>query len=455
MKGTIGRRTAAFTRRIRHALRDRRGVSSLMVGGSMSALLGLAALAVDGGAWQLARRSAVSAADSAAMAAAIALSYGRGAQGAVEMGLDVARRNGFANDGRTTVTVATPPAEGPHAGDPAVVEVLIEQVQPLGLSRFLLDREVTVSARAVASLALTTDACVLALTGPLIMTGRSTTAGPACLLASNSTAADAIQVGNTATVTAFSLYSAGGCSGCSNGLVTLEQPPSRHAPPLENVFRYLDSKVLPTFSTANATCMDPPSSGVILPYEDNGGRAYCKDISVTGGVTLNMRPGTYYLHHASFSVQSGVVRCLDSGGRACRDGQGITIVFTGTDVTKIGGPKINATADIRIMAPRNPRSDMDYRGVLFFRDPRAHNNNSGNPAVQMNGGALSVLEGGMYFPNAYVRYNGGDQVSPSECTVLIGGTIDLSGNGVTNVNITKCPELGTPIPRRRLPRLLG
>jgi hypothetical protein len=39
--------------------------------------------------------------------------------------------------------------------------------------------------------------------------------------------------------------------------------------------------------------------------------------------------------------------------------------------------------------------------------------------------------------------------------VLIGGTIDLPGNGVTNVNITKCPELGTPIPRRRLPRLLG
>jgi len=453
MTSTFASRSVAAMRRVRDVLRDGRGVSGLVFAGSMSALLGFAALAIDGGAWLLARRNAVSAADSAAMAAAVAISYGRGANGATVAALDTARRNGFAEREGTEITITTPLTSGPYAGDPTVVEVMIRQLQPSGLSRILFDQDVTVTARAVAALMLTTDACVLALTGPLIMTGKSTTAGPACLLASNSTAADAIQVGNTATVNAYSLYSAGGCVGCTNKFVTLERPYSTQAPPIENVFQYLDSKVLPTFNSSN--CMTPPTSGMILPYEDNGGKAYCSDLAVSGNVTLNMRPGTYYFHHASFSVQSGVVRCVDSGGRQCADGQGVTIIFTGTDVTRIGGPKINATADIRLQAPRNPRSDMDYRGVLFFRDPRAHNNNSGSPAVQMNGGALSVLEGGMYFPNAYVRYNGGDEVSPSQCTVLIGGTIDMSGSGVTNVNIAKCPELGTPIPRRRVPRLIG
>ena len=93
----------------------------------------------------------------------------------------------------------------------------------------------------------------------------------------------------------------------------------------------------------------------------------------------------------------------------------------------------------RIAASREPNALLvelthlirrHYRGVLFFRDPRATTNNSGNPSVSLNGGAYTLLEGGMYFPNSYVRFNGGDQVSPSLCTVLVGGTHELSGNGV-------------------------
>ncbi|MBW8268673.1 hypothetical protein [Caldovatus aquaticus] len=445
------RPAGALARGIRRALGDRRGVSSLAIAATASTVLGFAALATDAGGWLLARRAAVTAADSAAISAAIAISYGRGASGATEMARDVARRNGFPVRPGTTVSVTTPLPSGPYANDPYAVEVVIEQVQPSGLSRLVFGRDVTVAARAVATLALTTDACVLALTGPLIMTGRSTTAGPTCLLASNYRAADAIQVGNTATAIAYSLYSAGGCDGCANRSVTLEQPFTTWAPPIENVFQFLDRKVLPGFSASNpATCMASPASGQILPYEDNGGRAYCTDLALSGTATLEMRPGTYYFHEASLRIQSGVVRCV-----GCGEGRGVTIVFTGNNLSRIGGPVINATADVQLQAPRVPRSDPDYRGVLFFRDPRAHNNNSGNPAVVMNGGAKQVLEGGMYFPNAYVRYNGGDQVSPSQCTVLIGGTIDLSGSGVTNVNITRCPELGTPIPRRRVPRLVG
>ncbi len=440
-------RAAPKAPRVAGALRSRRGVSSLVLAASAAVLFGAAALAIDGGAWQLSRRQAVTAVDSAAIAAAIAISYGRGASGALAAATDTARRNGFPLQSGTEVSVTTPLTSGPYAGDPSVVEVVIRESQPLGLSRTLRDQPVTVTARATATLMPTTDACVLALTGPLLMTGNSTTAGPACVLASNHATAGALQIGNTSRVRAFSLYTAGGCYNCAGKYVELDQRFSTYAPPLNNVFQYLDRKILPSFTASS--CMDSPSSGVLLPYEDNGGKAYCTDLSLSGNASLEMRPGTYYFNNASFRIMSGVVRCA-----GCGDGKGVAIVFTGSDVTKIGGPAIRATADIQLQAARLPR-DPDYRGVLFFRDPRAATNNSGNPSVSLNGGAYTVLEGGMYFPNSYVQFNGGNQVSPSQCTVLVGGTIDLSGSGVTNMNIVKCPELGTPIPRLRVPRLIG
>jgi hypothetical protein len=38
---------------------------------------------------------------------------------------------------------------------------------------------------------------------------------------------------------------------------------------------------------------------VLLPFEDNGGRAYCTDLSQNANnARLELRPGTYYFHHA-------------------------------------------------------------------------------------------------------------------------------------------------------------
>jgi Flp pilus assembly protein TadG len=241
-------------------LRGRRGSTALLFASGASVLLGFAGLALDGGSWLLARRQMVSAADAAAVAAAMAISYGRGPDGARASAIATARLNGFVaqRDG-TTISVATPLADGPYAGDPTVVQVTIRQPQPIPFARLFMDDAVMVHASAIATLAPTTDACALSLTGPLIMTGNSVTAGPACVLASNFTGTEAIQVGNSASVRAFSLYTAGGCTGCVAPSVSLAEPHMVRQPPIANVFETLDTKALPSF-TANS-CLNSPAQG--------------------------------------------------------------------------------------------------------------------------------------------------------------------------------------------------
>jgi hypothetical protein len=95
-----------------------------------------------------------------------------------------------------------------------------------------------------------------------------------------------------------------------------------------------------------------------------------------------------------------------------------------------------------LRAPNTP-ADPDWRGVLFFRDPRATSNPTNNPAVQINGGMTTQLRGGMYFPNSHVRFNG--NAGSSACSVVVAGSIEFSGNA----GVALCAETGTATPRTR------
>jgi len=424
------------------ALRDRRAITGVVSAVTAAAMFGFVALATEGGTWLLTRRNASSAADAAAVAAALVMSQGQGTDRAAAAAVQIAARNGFAQRDGTTIEVNVPPLAGPRAGDADAAEVIIRRPQPAWFARMFLDGDVTVRARSVATVQRTAEACVLAMDGQLLLTGSSVTAGESCVLASNYATSSAIEVGGSASVRAFSLTSVGGCYGCDSPAVELARAYGTYQPPVANAFAWLDGKPLPTFQAS--TCLTPPNSGVMLPFEENGGKAYCKTLQLSGNASLTLRPGTYYFWEASFSIQSGDVRCPD-----CTGGRGVTIVFTGGNVERIGGPKINANANVRLNAPRIPESDPDYRGVLFLRDARATGNDVGNPEVVINGGAGTTLEGGMYFPNSFVRFNGSSEVDPSSCTVLVAGAIDMSGPNTTHVNIFGCREFGTPVPGAR------
>jgi hypothetical protein len=197
------------------------------------------------------------------------------------------------------------------------------------------------------------------------------------------------------------------------------------------------------------------------------GRALCGlDISGAGTV-VTFNPGTYYFHNSDFRVTGGRVECRvattppTANGALCANGEGVTFVFTG-DPAQVGGPNING-GTVTLTAPRatsmgvnydpNFPGNQDYAGILFFRDPRATGGNSqGNPAVNINGGTSLSLTGAMYFPNSYVKYSGNSAVTT--CTVLIGGTVEMTGN--TGLSLDQCAALGfnNLVPNTQIVRLV-
>jgi hypothetical protein len=89
----------------------------------MVALIGITALVVDGGNIFLDRREAQNAADSAALASALARVRG---ENFVQKAHEVAALNGYNNDGTSnTVQVFSPPIEGDHVGDIEYIQIII------------------------------------------------------------------------------------------------------------------------------------------------------------------------------------------------------------------------------------------------------------------------------------------------------------------------------------------
>lgn len=96
----------------------------ILIAVAMLALLGLTAIAIDGGNVYRDRRQAQNAADTAALAAALAIVKNNASW--EQVALDRANSNGYANDGtRSIVEVHRPPIEGPYAGNNEYVQVII------------------------------------------------------------------------------------------------------------------------------------------------------------------------------------------------------------------------------------------------------------------------------------------------------------------------------------------
>lgn len=101
-----------------------RGQALIVIAIAIVVLAGVMALVVDGGNTFLDRRNAQNAADSAALAAALARV--RGGQNPVSVALASAAQNGYGNNGvSSVVTINIPPASGPHAGDVEYIQVVI------------------------------------------------------------------------------------------------------------------------------------------------------------------------------------------------------------------------------------------------------------------------------------------------------------------------------------------
>jgi Flp pilus assembly protein TadG len=439
---------------------DQRGATSLVFAVSLISLLGMVGLGTEVGTWYLGKRHGQNAADAAAVAGALTIASRTGCTApcapAIADARQVATQNSFTNGGRIDggaigVAVNNPPTSGPNTGKNTAVEVIITQSRPPLFSGLFVS-SMTIANRAVASITVNGNACTLAITSPgfsssgdVSFQGNTTVNMPGCSIGANGTDSHAISVQGSAGVTAAALISSGGCSGCS-GAVLVNQPPT------PDPYASIQNVALPSFSGSSCLSLPTVSGTVALtPWDTNGHKAYCgsgsgsnSTLTVSNGNTLNFVPGTYFFYNSSLSFTGGIIRCPT----CTAGGSGVTIILTGSPASKIGTININGGATVTLNAPFTNSFNSAFNGILFYTDYHASPTNScGSAPVNINGGATSILTGGMYFPSVNACFSGnmtaGGAVA-SNCLVLVGAQVTFTGD--SRIDESACTADGTSVP---------
>jgi hypothetical protein len=421
-------------RRLAATLRSRRGVTSTLVASVGSVLIGMAAIATEGGTWYVVLRNASTATDLAAFAGASARDRGGDA---VAIALDAAARNGFRPDSATTVAAYNPHITGPQVGNIAAVEVVVTRRPTLHLSATLLGTPPVIRSRAVAVSRADDEVCMLAL-NRLELGGNSTTQASRCVLAGGS---GGINVYGSASVRAAALASTGTCTGCASGDVWTDDTRSvrplviaDRQEPISDPFRSLSN-----WTPSPPPCRTTAISGSNVSITPGQG-AICTGVTIGTNDRLNLSPGIYYFNNADLTVRGQI------------SGEGVTLVFTG-DSSRVGTIQINAQATGTLSGPTSSLipGHPEASGLVIYRDWAATNNGTAKE-VQLNGGATMLLRGGVYLPTSDVVVNGKSDLG-SDCLSIVANNLSLSGASDTEVGVTGCAGY-TPYPTLRTVRLV-
>jgi hypothetical protein len=127
--------------------KNERGQALILIVFAIIGLVGMTALAVDGGNAYVEQRRTQNAADTVALGGALARLKGNTW---ISESYNIASSNGFNNDGVTnSVSIVSPPSSGPYAGDTEYIQVRITYKVPTYFAGVVGVRELTVSAEAV------------------------------------------------------------------------------------------------------------------------------------------------------------------------------------------------------------------------------------------------------------------------------------------------------------------
>lgn len=409
--------------------RSRRGTVLVLAAIAMTAILGVVAIAVDGGVLLAKRRHVQATADAAALAAADVLfnKYliykGLDADGAaLAQGLATAAANGYANDKTTSVVALTfSPGlyqEGPDKGTaiPAgYVEVILQHNQQRFFSLIFSDAAVPIRARAVArGLWVPTKNGVLVL--DLHMKGSLNSHGLGKAVVANAPIyvnsddpAAAITAGNgTLSAKEFDITGGYSGSGFTGPIVTKTDP-------LPDPLRFVPVPD-PTTLTVQSTTRKQISGGthVLQPGVYQGG------IKIQGAAKVTMQPGIYYMDGGGFTYN----------GQGALTGLGIMIYNNPVKDTQSEG--ITGTGGGT--ATLSPPTSGPYQGIIFFQE------RGSNVDAIFAGNGVFDIKGTIYAANALVRVSGNGDVSVG--SQYISRAVDLGGNG--NLNIPWDPNSVAP-----------
>ena len=399
------------------------GQALVVVALGMVVILGFLGLGLDLGYLRMVKRQTQKAADAAAIAAAVELTYCGGTSNCSALqkaAQDALTENNLpssslftqcaATSGNLTITVNNPPCAlgtaDPHKGDTHYVEVVVSQVEPLTFARVFGVSKATVSARAEAALGGGSN-CVYALDptdSATIAVDLLASVNSQCGIVDESSSNSSLQC-FLASITGSQIGLVGGAS---TFLCSVNPSPKNGiaVPSPADPLAYLavppggPSYTCGTSTKSPYTGYTGSTGGLVLNSTAtlNPG-VYCGGIQINNGANVTFNPGTYILTSPTSKTGTAAGLTVDIGALAT--GTGVTFYNTlksGYD----GGPiQFNFTSftsgdGISFTAPASGT----YQGILFFQD------SSNTTQAQIIGSSSfnTVLQGAYYFPTAKVVF---------------------------------------------------
>ena len=384
-------------------LRDQGGAIAVITALALPVLLGFAALGVDVAGWYAQARAIQTAADAAAISAALESMRTSDPAQIQAAALRDAARNGVGAASGDDISVNIPPQSGPFAGDPSAAEIVVNRPGSLFFGRILASDGPVLTARSVARASFSASGhyCVWAM-NPEMRAAVKVSGGAVVNL-------DCGIVVNSADLSALSQDGGGSCLTASGirlvGDFTgdcVHPQPTRQAAHVADPLAGMPAPVYGACDTHQKIKVMGGETRTIQPG------VYCSGIEVLGSGRLTFAPGLYVLDGAGlkFSAQSEVF------------GEGVFFYLTENSGTS-DGIAIAGDANVDLSAP----VDGDYAGVLFFQDRNA----PANVTHTLAGGSSMRMSGILYFPKQAVTYAGGSEADLSASLIVV-DSLTFTGN---------------------------
>jgi hypothetical protein len=397
------------------------GSTLVLTAVSMVVILAFAGLAIDVGNLRFAKRHLQSAADAAAVAAALEITSCAGTancsalQTAAKSSLVennfpgtavLTNCSGTPGTGLTIMINNPPCAQGandPNAGKPGYVEIVASETQQTFFASILGFRSFPISARAEAAKTPNPN-CIYALDpsgGNAISVDLLATISSSCGIVDESSAWNALSCNVIASISAPQIDVVGGVEGF---LCAPSTPPKTGVavPHPADPLAYLPKPAVPPCGSSTGSPYHGSSSqlnlilGKFTLYPD---AAYCGGIVISALANVTFMPGTYVIKSTTSSGLFGLGP--PQGGLSIN----LLSTITGNGVTFYNlGPHgdVNVTATllglggVNLVAPTTGT----YAGILFFQDPQ----DTEGATIFGSPGFNTVLQGAYYFPNASVNF---------------------------------------------------
>ncbi len=413
----------------RGSSRRRRGTVVVLVALCLTGLLGVLAIAFDGGILQNEKKHAQATADAAAMAGASCLyqnypsDSGTDPSGtASSAAFATASANGYTNDGtNSVVTVNIPPASGPYAGKSGYIEVLVTYNQTRSFSSIFGSSSLPVRARAVARgawVAPNAGVIVLDYSGKATLNaqgnGAATESGAPFIVNSNNPSA-AVDGGNGSLV-APEFDITGGYSVNGGGKMTTTPTANNiltGVHPTPDPLAYLPVPTQPPAGTMTQVSLGQgntmytltPGSYTNLPNFSQGDVVVFKQASAGNG-------GIFYLAAGGLNSQGAslIMDPLTSGG--------IMIYNAGTGTND----KVNITGDSAGTVNLSGLTSGPYTGMTIWQARNAPED------MQIAGNGSFNITGTLYAADALLKITGNGAVS-NIGSQYVTNDLSLAGNG--------------------------